>query len=158
MRIWIVRVKFLIYSGFTAVILERDRLRLRETVWDIHYRALYKEDSVFLNICFPCTVKLFVQADGKLGFCEKMGQYIGVGDLDQGFDEEKMKRIYTGVQTLFNKTCLNCWARRLCCICLADLFDADGHMPEQIPEEICINNREDILSHLVLYSEMMEHK
>ena len=68
--------------------------------------------------CVPGKSRLFVAADGKLYPCERVNETDAycIGDLDNGFDYEKAKRILN-IGSITEDLCKNCWAIRNCTLC-----------------------------------------
>ncbi len=77
--------------------------------------------------CIPGKSRLFVTVDGKLFPCERVNETDAycIGDLDNGFDYEKVKRILN-IGSITENLCKECWAIRNCTIC-GKYFDYSSH-------------------------------
>lgn len=84
-------------------------------------------DSNFTAMCFPGEVKLFVSTDGKILLCERVKQDIPIGNVEDGFDYDAIRK----VQRLWNEEiirnrCWECPALTLCHFCVSHSEDKDG--------------------------------
>lgn len=68
--------------------------------------------------CVPGKSRLFISVSGQLYPCERVNETDAycIGDLENGFDYEKAKRILN-VGSITESKCKNCWAMRHCAIC-----------------------------------------
>ena len=69
--------------------------------------------------CIPGKSRLFITTNGDLYPCERVNETEAncIGNIEQGFDFEKAKRILN-VGTISEAKCQNCWALRLCTTCI----------------------------------------
>lgn len=69
--------------------------------------------------CIPGKSRLFITTSGDLYPCERVNETEAncIGNIEQGFDFEKAKRILN-VGTISEAKCQNCWALRLCTTCI----------------------------------------
>ena len=84
-------------------------------------------NSKFTAMCFPGEIKLFVSTDGKIFICERVKQEISIGNVDDGFDYNAIRK----VQRLWNEEiiknrCWECPARTLCHFCVSHSEDKEG--------------------------------
>lgn len=123
----------------------------------IHNRILYrKNDPGVIGSCFPIMDKLFVHYDGQFGLCETACDKLILGDLENGFDEEKLRELYEKSKELYNRSCAGCWAQRRCTVCFKDILNPDGSVADRIPESFCHASKEDALQSLRVYAEIAE--
>lgn len=122
----------------------------------IHKRQLRPlQGDVFPNgICFPGLQKLFVDTDGNFHFCERINWRFSIGNVNQGFDVEK---IYSYIDQYISSTgnCKYCWALRFCKECFLSSIKDDQFSRDQ-KKTHCFRNRKRILKNLKDYVEMME--
>jgi uncharacterized protein len=73
-------------------------------------------------------MRLFVNTDGKLFPCERVSEnskIMNIGDLDNGFDYEKVKVIMNPAKNMAEH-CKKCWAIMHCGMCAAHSDDLEG--------------------------------
>lgn len=109
-----------------------------------------------IGSCMPPLQKLFVLADGSFGVCETCCDKVRIGDLEHGFDKEKLRRIYDGARRLFQSQCRTCWAQRLCTVCLKDVFESNGSLAERVSGGFCRDSRRYVLEQLRMYCEIAD--
>jgi radical SAM protein with 4Fe4S-binding SPASM domain len=61
--------------------------------------------------------RLFIDAEGRFHICDKMNDKFPFGDVNSGFDFEKMDKIVREFTGLIKTHCLDCDARLLCHRC-----------------------------------------
>ena len=128
-----------------------------DQMWAIKHRPIVEEEHKgIIPSCLPCEVKLFVHNDGKLSFCEKLCKSVSIGDLETEFNKDYLRSLYEKAAQLFDSRCKTCWAQRLCKVCLAPLFNMKGQLIDNIPEEICSQEKSNIEWLLSLYCQMSE--
>lgn len=97
---------------------------------DIHKRPISDTPLNFswLNACcIPGSRRLYVTVDGNFSVCERIGLSPDIGNVDTGFDFEKLKKSYVDDYIEKSiKNCNNCWAVQLCNVCYARCFDEEG--------------------------------
>lgn len=120
----------------------------------IHGRELFKNNrTAYISSCMPLTTRLYVGAEGKFNICERVSDYLTLGDIKQGFDEEALRHIIEQVPVLVGQHCLNCWAQRLCLLCYQQMIGPAGKITD-ISEKWCEGMRQDILEKLKMYCEI----
>jgi uncharacterized protein len=80
----------------------------------------------FTGGCAPLTKRLFVDTDGNLRLCEKADGKIKIGSIDDGVDFSRLNQLIVEFERLLNAKCRNCWALRMCSLCLNDVLDDKG--------------------------------
>ncbi len=100
---------------------------------DMHsHQRVLKPASGMLDViapggpCIPGKSRLMVSVNGDFYPCERVNETNAncIGNLKRGFDIAKAQRILN-VGTISEKACQNCWALRLCTICIKH-FDYSG--------------------------------
>jgi len=96
----------------------------------IHNRVITDEPTMGIHMngcCIPGRRRLYVTTEGKFKVCERMSNSPFIGDVETGIDAEAVYRSYVEEYTEKSiKHCSNCWAVRLCGICFAQCYQADG--------------------------------
>jgi uncharacterized protein len=125
----------------------------------IHKRSIFcgpQERVALYGPCLPGLRKLYVSADGKFHICEKINDKFPIGDVDNGFDFNRINRILMSFYKLANDSnCLDCWAMHFCGLCYA-VVAADGEFRLDNRSGYCRERREFLLRNLVLYATIME--
>ena len=67
---------------------------------------------------------------------------------------DRLRRIYDNAHELFLRQCRNCWAQRLCTVCLKDAFEPTGAFLNNIPEGFCRDSKQYALNQLRMYCEI----
>ncbi len=70
--------------------------------------------------------RVFLSADGRYHFCEKINDKFPIGSVEKGFDYPRMMEIINDYIGIVKKHCSICEVRCLCMRCLAHLA-GDGH-------------------------------
>lgn len=118
----------------------------------IHNRGLYSEEMPgIISSCMPMSWRLFVRTDGTFNMCEKVSDGLNLGNLWEGFDEEKIHGLYDKMYEFARRNCRDCWAQRLCAYCYQDVVDGSGEVVDAFPPGRCERSREKILDYLKLY-------
>lgn len=107
-----------------------------------------------LGTCFPGQRRLFVNALGKFFMCEKVNSNYEIGNVDNGFDYEKIYKFFKKYEEFF-KNCRYCWAVRLCKKCFNEIRKADD-FDEERKNELCIQKLHGIEKDLIDYCEIRE--
>lgn len=108
--------------------------------------------NIFPNaICMPGLDRLFITTEGKLGMCEKVGNSLIIGDVKNGFDHQKIKKIIDEYCKIVNKVCLDCWAYRLCSSCFISALK-NNELNSDRKKEDCRARKASIIKNLILYT------
>lgn len=99
--------------------------------------------------------RLYLDSSGHFHICEKMNHTFPIGDVDSGFDFERMESIVNEFSSVVKKNCLDCSIRFLCKRCYVT-FGGDGVFG--IDPEFCKNQKESIISNLERYIQWMEER
>jgi uncharacterized protein len=85
-----------------------------------HNRVVGEVEQVAPNgICLPGQQRTFISTDGVIYPCEKLGYRLPVGDLDRGFDFDRIQALVQRYVQLCG-SCPSCWTRRTCSMCFLD--------------------------------------
>ena len=130
-------------------------------MWDdemaqIHFRSKkpLTENGIFPCWCLPLGNVAFVDACGGFRLCEKADGLVALGDVFNGADYEKIKRLLFEVRkTLFSK-CRCCWAVRFCRLCLKDMIGVTGEVVSI--ESKCRQMRHRIIRDFQIYVSILE--
>lgn len=77
--------------------------------------------------CVPGQRRIYVTVDGEFLLCEKVGNIPSIGNVETGFDEECIKKMYVDEFIKGAKEyCKDCWAVNLCTLCYVNCFDQKG--------------------------------
>lgn len=93
---------------------------------------------------------LLVNTDGRLNFCTQMEDVYHLGNVDSGYDFQRIEEIYFDLETFFAQKCHRCWAIRFCRKCIKDL-NKNGELDETLFERLCNNKKEAILNEIIDY-------
>ncbi|OGT21514.1 MAG: hypothetical protein A3C55_01385 [Gammaproteobacteria bacterium RIFCSPHIGHO2_02_FULL_42_13] len=82
--------------------------------------------------CVPGSVVL-LNVDGTLSICERC-ESMKIGDVSQGYDFNKIKKIIDGWQDVLKDKCLNCWASAFCKSCYKSAWDGAGYSKNDLSD------------------------
>ena len=110
------------------------------------------EEQRFYTCChnpYSC----FIDANGNLSVCERFSMNNMVGNVTDGFDKTRVKRLVDNFTDRKNRYCSRCWAKRLCRICATNLNHST-------PEFCILCRRERVTLRLALlyYIEIQEYE
>jgi uncharacterized protein len=123
----------------------------------LHKRPVVSLNGVIhlLGMCTPGIRRLFVSPEGRFHICEKLGYLFPIGDLESGFDFDRILSLLNRFITLSQKECTRCWAMRLCSTCF---FQAKKNyqLDKKRKMGYCPVERDHIKSQLVTYCSILE--
>lgn len=137
---------------FTEKILKDSYLPIRKrSIFDIVM------DNIRMNgCCVPGQRKIYVTVDGKLKICERVGNIPVLGDIDNGIDVEKAKKIFIEEYSKYSmKTCSTCWYARLCPICYCGCY-TNGKFDLTKKAAMCEEKKASCIRSLSAYFELLE--
>ena len=107
--------------------------------------------------CTPGVRRVFVDVDGRLFPCERIGESedMQIGTIDTGFEEHKIVPMLN-VGQLTEKQCRECWAFSLCSQCIALSLDGERVSASKRLSR-CLNVRSNVLSSLRDIAFLMEN-
>ncbi|MBU8920308.1 MAG: radical SAM protein [Bacteroidales bacterium] len=92
------------------------------------------------GFCQPGQRRLHVRTDGSFQPCERVGESLVIGDVEQGIDLEKVENLFSGLFGAVRHRCEDCWALRMCGICftaLAPKWSSEDPAATEVPPEYC---------------------
>lgn len=110
----------------------------------------------FNACCLPGTRRLYVTTEGKFLPCERIGKSPILGDVQNGFDIEAIKKYY--VDEYMEKSvpdCKNCWASLLCGICYSSCYN-ESNFDINKKRKACEDEKYTIEQGLIYYHETLE--
>ncbi|MGH9825731.1 MAG: SPASM domain-containing protein, partial [Blastocatellia bacterium] len=107
------------------------------------------------GICVPGAHRTFVNPDGKLYLCERVGESLPIGDLDSGYDIEAIDEVLQRYIAVSNGACRDCWAVRFCGACFMDALQGP-ELRESAKNNYCDLRRRSALAALKEYSELIQ--
>jgi uncharacterized protein len=139
---------------FTSDIVEKGLLRIQRRV----LLSKPTEKYGMHGCCVPGGRKLFIDVDGNLFPCERVGYKVPMlGNVVNGFNIPKIKKYY--IDDYIDNTvgiCKNCWAIRLCALCYSNSMNEQG-FDVKYRNSLCTSERNNIMSHLIRYHQIYEH-
>lgn len=106
--------------------------------------------------CVPGQRRIYVTVDGKFLLCEKVGNIPDIGNVDTGFDIDRIQKLY--VSDFINNAkefCKDCWAVNLCTMCYVNCYDQKGpHFSYR--HNSCRNERLYLENNLIRYHTVLE--
>lgn len=113
------------------------------------------ENQTYNNLYNACLFdeRLYVDAEGKFHICERVNNRFSIGNINDGFDIEKMAEMVKDYIKIQEKQCSDCNIRFLCSRCYAP-FCRDGEFA--MAERFCKDSKEGIINALEGYIELKE--
>lgn len=99
--------------------------------------------------------RLFIDAEGRFHVCEKINQTFSFGDVEKGFDFDKMSAITHDFIQTQKEICGKCNLKYLCTVCFASF---GGNEKFRINSEFCRTQRQVITANLENYIQCKEEK
>lgn len=105
------------------------KAQIQKNLHIVHRREIYEKPmgTYFFNgCCVPGARRMHVNVEGKFLPCERVGTVPYLGDVNNGFDYDCIKKYY--VQDFMEEAveyCKHCWAVHMCSSCYIDCFDDD---------------------------------
>jgi uncharacterized protein len=126
---------------------------LLKMVASIKQRSMYdlENGNILLNNCFSALGRCFIDVNGDIAPCETICDSFRIGNVETGFDFEKINRYVEKYTAARNMRCKNCWAFRICQICLICLELTDEEM-----DSFCRKEQEWSFLSLLLLCEVAE--
>lgn len=85
-------------------------------------------NTTFTQMCFPGKARVFVDVDGKLHICERVKLDLPIGDVENGFDYNKIRYVHNlWSDCIIRYRCWECPAWSFCTVCLASMTDEKGN-------------------------------
>lgn len=94
------------------------------------------EPEIEYPTCVPYNRKLYIDAMGSIGICERISDNIRFGSITDGIDFSKLNEVRHRSASFIDQSCSNCEIARVCDIC-PDVLK----IPETIKETYCHNQK-----------------
>lgn len=109
----------------------------------------------FTGACIPGE-KIFVDINGTINPCEKIGKGMTIGSSDEGLNYINIANYVNKFQIIL-KDCFDCKYRGLCSLCYQAFWDGNRFLKDQKNCNASISNIRDALSLFVSMSELQPH-
>ncbi|HPA17227.1 MAG TPA: radical SAM protein [Verrucomicrobiae bacterium] len=107
--------------------------------------------------CVPGGAKCFVDTDGSLHMCERVGDGRPIGHVSTGLDLRAISRFLREYDEFFRACCADCWALRLCSKCFVHLR-VGGEFSTSRRAEVCATEQRKWSWIIRQYCEIREEK
>lgn len=94
------------------------------------------ESDIEYPTCVPYNRKLYIDATGTIGICERISDKIRLGSLEHGIDFSKLNEIRRKTASFIDQSCSNCEIARICDIC-PDILK----ITDEVKETYCHNQK-----------------
>ena len=84
----------------------------------INRPILDASDSIPMSTCLPISNKLYIDANMKIGVCEKIADRYRIGNVDNGIDWKEANNLVSSYYKHRKDRCRKCPAVRMCNLCL----------------------------------------
>lgn len=121
----------------------------------IHNRSCGTE-AFISGICRPFVKKMFVDLSGRLHLCENFTYGENFGSIFDEFSTDRVRDLLTSYKNHRCKSCVDCWANKLCSLCFRDVFDRDGTINSLRAEKICSMEKQILQKTLGEYCYVLE--
>jgi uncharacterized protein len=137
-------------NGFVSSFFEKGMMRLYQRP------MLNLNGEIHLTgMCTPGVRRLFVSPEGKFHICEKIGYHLLIGDVESGFDFERIGSLLNRFISISQRDCTQCWAMRLCSACFFHAKKND-QLDEKRKREYCPVEKNHLKSLLITYCSILE--
>jgi uncharacterized protein len=108
---------------------------------DVHQRVMMpmKSTTASNGQCVPGDAKCFVNVDGQLYMCERVGDSRPIGNVWKGFDSDAVVAILREYDAAFKERCARCWAIRFCSKCYVTVRHGDVFSEKRIDDFCRVN-------------------
>ena len=128
----------------------------------IHQRKIADKPFPYYTMhgcCIPGGRKCYITVNGDILPCERVGSIAAIGNVDTGYDIEKIFETYIEEYSKEAvKYCSECWAVNICSDCYSGCMDKNGHVNFSYKHPRCRSTRKHIRYDLVCYHELLEHR
>lgn len=124
---------------------------------DLHVRKRRQQpDFIQCNgVCVPFVRRMFVDIDGKVYPCERVGNAFEGGNVRDGLDKDRIGGMVNDYIALSEDDCIRCWAARLCRLCLSSSA-VNGRFIIERKRDQCPSERARVAQSLVTYASILE--
>ena len=117
----------------------------------INRPILDASDSIPMSTCLPTSNKLYVDANMKIGICEKMADRYRIGSVVNGIDWKKANNLVSSYYKHRKDRCRKCPAVRMCNLCLTAVEYNDSQW-----DILCHNEQVFMKIGFLIFCEMAE--
>lgn len=137
-------------NSFVRPFFEKGMIRL-------HKRPMINLDGEIhiLGMCTPGVRRLFVSPGGKFHICEKLGCLFPIGDVESGFDLNRILSLLDRFVSISQKDCMECWAMRLCSACFYHA-KKNNQLDKKRKKSHCPMEKDHLKSLLITYCSILE--
>jgi uncharacterized protein len=107
------------------------------------------------GICLPGKRRLLINSRGEFFPCERIEQSCPIGNVNDGFDLDKIGDFIEAYCSISERDCCKCWAFRLCGLCYIHAFRG-GKLDLQFKRRNCRAERFRIANVLIAYMTVIE--
>lgn len=93
-------------------------LLFKNQLYDVFYKKK-KYHNYYSRICIPGNARVFVDSHMNFFACESMDGNYCLGNIKEGFDIKKIKKINIEYLRIMKKYCSSCWIKSVCGLCYA---------------------------------------
>jgi len=122
----------------------------------IHRRLTNCNDNILSAVCRPFTHKMFVDILGNVHICENFKFGDKLGNVYKEFSLDKIDELLNIYKNERCKTCIDCWASKICSLCFRDIIDKNGIVNIERANKLCSNERSSKLKYLIEYCMVLE--
>lgn len=128
-----------------------------EPLLRIHQRKMspLADTWVPTGACIPGLRKIFVSPEGKFYMCEKVDYALSIGDINKGFNFDRIIDLISEYYDMCKVECTDCWAIRLCNLCFAAVERNDRLDMEKMRKN-CKGIRQNLHDDLIMYCSILE--
>jgi uncharacterized protein len=94
------------------------------------------KDPVEYPTCLPHNKKLYIDAKGNIGICERITDEIRIGNITDGLNYSAINNVVCETASFIDNHCSNCASARICDIC-PDIL----RLPMDVVQTYCNNQR-----------------
>lgn len=127
----------------------------------IHERLITDKPIDFLpcnGCCIPGKRRLYITIKGDFQICEKMGNSVRLGSLENGIDfENVLEKYFKEYEEISLPECSECWASALCSLCYVMSYDKNG-INIRKKRSNCEGQRAATLDNLKKYHQLLEEQ
>lgn len=131
----------------------QDMLRVAKR---IKYDDEIIEKTFLHGNCIPGKRRVYLTVDGEFKVCERVGELPTLGNVEEGYDFDKIHKIYfSDYAKYFEEICKYCWAQPMCSICYENSMGNNGII-NGIENKLCDGSRKIVKDSLKNYYGALE--
>ena len=106
--------------------------------------------------CIPGGRRIYIDIDGNIALCERVGKCPFIGNVKTGINMEQVKKWYLeDYEKASIDQCKNCWAVNLCNMCYAACYREEG-IDINVKNKLCQFQRDQLKGELIMYHQVLE--